>query len=320
MYAFLSGPPFELQWTKVMLVLHVLEASPTLTSVKLGRIITSYNPAQSYPVVSLPALEFLWIQDNVEFCNELLRHIIISPTIRITLYGLGISSGADIVNLLIPVRRHLRAPAASVLRCLQINASESRGTRTHFMISGFSAAAVPNPLEYDRAAILMNTHPTTEHALRQIMTKILKALPCAMITHLDCRSTTQLTTTSWKTAIRLLPAPRGGVYPPLRHVHLYAYVWKRRGDDEIDIVPPVLEALRNLLHARHARGTPLPVLEIQEPIPSLNMEEEEWEALFELVGRLIRDGEVYDPPARRQPEEYKWRVAWQLEHPDDPES
>ncbi|KAJ6564731.1 hypothetical protein B0H19DRAFT_1141815 [Mycena capillaripes] len=319
-------------------ILSVLKASPTLTYLKLGRVISSQNPLQSYPAVTLPLLDFLWIQDDVEFCDLLLRHVIIPPTARLSVYGLGIRSGADIADFLIPLRKHVRAPTAPSLRCLQVDASGTQGTRTHFMLSTFTPAAAPDRLEYDKSTFLLNTHPTTEHFLREIMTKVLNVLPCATITHLDCRSATHITVRSWKTAIAHLPSLEmiytwansaatnvftalaelseglQGAYPPLRHIHLYASVWKTRDDDE-DIVAPMLHALRQLLRARHERGTPLEVLEIEEQMSSLNMEETEWEALFELVERFLRDAEVYDPPATRE-----WIRQLRLAHPSDSDS
>ncbi|KAJ7210085.1 hypothetical protein GGX14DRAFT_565874 [Mycena pura] len=323
-------------------LLSLLEASsPTLTHVKLAGLLADPLSLQSYSIVSLPVMEFLWIQDNVALCNQLLRHLILPPTARILVYGYGIRSGPDIADLLVPIRKHVRSPAATTLRCLQFNSSDSRGTPANFMVCAFTAVTAPNMLEYDKANFTVNSHPTTENTLRQIMSKVLKALPSATITHLDCRCATQLTVTSWKAAIALLPALEmiyifvnsaatklftalvelsecGGVYPPLRHIHLHAFVWKHRSDEDNDVVTPVLDALRLFLRTRHARGTPLEVLEIEEEVPSLAMREEEWEALFELVGRFIRDGSVYDPPALRREYE-QWRLEWLAEHPDESE-
>ncbi|KAJ7891899.1 hypothetical protein B0H14DRAFT_3693883 [Mycena olivaceomarginata] len=297
------------------------------TFTKLARLISSNALEQLHPPASLPVLESIWIQDDVELCTALLRHIKIPPTARICVYGLGIETGADIAPFLVPVRAHVRAPGAPTLRCVQLNAGES-----NFMVSSFTVTTAPNVLEYDSGHFIVNTHPANEHALRGIMTKVLKALPCATITHLDCRSATHLTVPSWKTAIALLPAlemmytfvnvgatrlftalveltenPRKAVYPLLRHIHLYAFIW---GDDDTDTVTPVLDALRLLLTTRQARGTPLPILEITDQGASLNLPEAEWEALFEQVEKFIRDGNVYDPPAlRREYEEFSPPVA-----------
>ncbi|KAJ7822974.1 hypothetical protein B0H14DRAFT_3470342 [Mycena olivaceomarginata] len=279
-------------------VLSLLESSPTLTYLKLARLISSNALEQLHPPASLPVLESIWIQDDVELCTALLRHIKIPPTARICVYGLGIETGADIAPFLVPVRAHVRAPGAPTLRCVQLNAGES-----NFMVSSFTVTTAPNVLEYDSGHFI-----------------VLKALPCATITHLDCRSATHLTVPSWKTAIALLPALEmmytfvNAVYPLLRHIHLYAFIW---GDDDTDTVTPVLDALRLLLTTRQARGTPLPILEITDQGASLNLPEAEWEALFEQVEKFIRDGNVYDPPAlRREYEEF--RRQWQEDHPDEP--
>ncbi|KAJ7653905.1 hypothetical protein DFH06DRAFT_1203180 [Mycena polygramma] len=317
-------------------LLSVLNASPALTRVKLGRGIASQNPTQSYRVVSLPHLGILWIQEDVEICNALLRHVTIPPTARVSIYGLGIRSGSNITDLLVPLRKHVRAPSAPTLRCLRIDAPGS-----YFMLTAFTAALAPN-LEHEAEAFLVNTHPPTDNLLRQIMSKVLKALPCTNITYLDCRSATAITITTWKAALALLPAletvytsasegavrlftalaelsdasPRGGVWPPLRRVHMYAHIWRRIEDGNVDIVTPVLDALRLLLHARQARGTPLEVLEIEEQANSLGMAEAEWEALFELVGRFVRNGEDYDPPRMRR-EFAEWQRQLLLEDPSN---
>ncbi|KAJ7312616.1 hypothetical protein DFH08DRAFT_973393 [Mycena albidolilacea] len=286
-------------------VLSLLESSPALTYLKLARLISSNALEQLRPPASLPVLESIWIQDDVELCTALLRHIKIPPPLA--------STGADIAPFLVPVRAHVRASGAPTLRCVQLNAGES-----NFMVSTFTVTTAPNVLEYDSGHFIVNTHPANEHALRGIMTKVLKALPCATITHLDCRSATHLAVSSWKTAIALLPAlemmytfvnvgatrlftalveltenPRKAVYPLLRHIHLYALIW---GDDDTDTAPSVLDALRLLLTTRQARGTPLPILEITDQGASLNLPEAEWEA-----------------------SEYEeFRRQWQEDHPDDP--
>ncbi|KAJ7611411.1 hypothetical protein DFH06DRAFT_1485299 [Mycena polygramma] len=317
-------------------LLSVLNASPALTRVKLGRVVASQNPTQSYRVVSLPHLEILWIQEDVEICNALLRHVTIPPTTRVSIYGLGIRSGSNITDLLVPLRKHVRAPSAPTLRCLRIDAPGS-----YFMLTAFTVALVLN-LEHEAEAFLVNTHPPTDNLLRQIMSKVLKALPCTNITYLDCRSATAITITSWKAALALLPALetvytsasegavrlftalaelsdaslRGGVWPPLRRVHMYAHIWRRIEDGNVDIVTPVLDALRLLLRARQACGTPLEVLEIEEQANSLGMAEAEWEALFELVGRFVRNGEDYDPPRMRR-EFAEWQRQLLLEDPSN---
>ncbi|KAJ7607632.1 hypothetical protein DFH06DRAFT_1486478 [Mycena polygramma] len=319
-------------------LLSVLEASPALTRVKLGRVIVSHSSTQSYRLVSLPRLERLCIQEKVEFCNLLLRQVTIPPTARVSIYGLGIESGSDITDLLVPLRKHVRAPSAPTLRCLRIDAPGS-----HLMLSAFTAAAAPNvEVQREAESFLVNTHPPTENLLCEIMGMVLKALPCSNITYLDCRSATAITITSWKAALALLPALEtvstsasegavrlftalaqlsnasliGGMWPPLRRVHMYAHIWRRIEDGNVDIVTPVLDALRLLLHARQARGTPLEVLEIEEQANSLGMAEAEWEALFELVGRFVRNGEEYDPPRMRR-EFAEWQRQLLLEDPSN---
>ncbi|KAJ6626207.1 hypothetical protein B0H10DRAFT_547873 [Mycena sp. CBHHK59/15] len=302
-------------------LLSVLQACPGLRDLKLGSVLFPMDPLESYPVVSLPLLECIWLHDDVERCTEILRHVAIPAAARVCVYGLGIRTGRDVMDILIPLRKHVRAPSAPTLRCIQLDCTE--GSRTNFMVSAFTQTSAPSVLDTN-AAFMINTHPTNEHTLRQIMTKTLKALPCHTITHLDTRLATHLTATSWRGALALLPAlemaymfvnngavkflqalcedlesPKGTVGPRLRHLHMYAYVWKRNTDAP-DVVPPVLDALRQLLILLHARGTPLEVLEVDEQQGCLGMDESEWEALFGLVGKFIRNDRVYNPIQRRR--------------------
>ncbi|KAJ7615936.1 hypothetical protein FB45DRAFT_801558 [Roridomyces roridus] len=312
-------------------ILSVLESSPALTSLKLGRVLTEQIVHQPHHAVSLPLLESLWVQDEVQFCTPLIQHLVIPPTARIIIYTLGVQTGSDITHLLVLIRKHIRAPGASTIRWLQLEAHGSPSTPpSHLRMAAFSSESVPDALAFDDASLAINAHPTTGLALRQIMSKILKALPVSTITHLDCRSASHLSVTSWKYALALLPAlesiylfvnngalqlfgalteltetpktPSAGFPSSLKHIHLLAYVYKLRDDAE-DFVPSVLEALRRLLDARVAAGTPFPLLDIDEGGDGLKMSAVEWEALFEKVGKMRKHGYVFDPPAMRRKRE-----------------
>jgi hypothetical protein len=151
------------------------------------------------------------------------------------------------------------------------------------------------------------------------MVKVFKAFPCQYITHLDVRSPTHLTVTSWKAAFRLLPMLEmvylqsnvgasdvlralreiHGYGPAERHryprvisIHLLVIVWQEPQDGIIDAM---LSSLWEFLELRHAQGMPLEVLEIDERVGSLEMGEER-EMLFRLIGqRMVRNGAVYNP-------------------------
>ncbi|KAJ6629589.1 hypothetical protein B0H10DRAFT_2208549 [Mycena sp. CBHHK59/15] len=164
---------------------------------------------------------------------------------------------------------------------------------TNFMVSTFTATSAANVLEYNKATFLIKMHPSTEDFLRQIMTKSSK--PCTMITHLDCRAMTHLTVVSWKVVLMLLPTLemltevlRSSAHPPLWHIHIYLYMWKR-SKDMSDIMAPVLTPLQQLLSVCHLHGMLLNVLEIDKQLVSLEMDEDMWEALFGTGGEFYSE-------------------------------
>ncbi|KAJ7612614.1 hypothetical protein FB45DRAFT_939396 [Roridomyces roridus] len=307
-------------------ILDVLEASPGLTYIRLARVLTRQVLVGETRVVSLPNLGVLWIQDDVEICASFIRHISVAPTAHLLLYGYGIQTGGDVTDLLIPVRKHVRGPSAPAIRCLQLDASGEgnlpNSPPQHLRICASTAPGEPNSLKTKSAYISVNSHPNTGHALRQILSKVLKALPSHTVTHLECRSARHFSVASWKTALALLPsleviyafadygaerlfhtltelteAPKPGVGFPvnLRHVHLRVYVWEAR-DDEEDmrvIAANVLTALKRLLAVRVAAESPLGLLEIEEGGSGVVVSEEEWRELSEQVGSLTRNGYPY---------------------------
>ncbi|KAJ7616543.1 hypothetical protein FB45DRAFT_230222 [Roridomyces roridus] len=316
-------------------ILSVLEASPALTDLKLNLVLTSGMFIATRPAVTLPLLEFVWIREPVELCTELLRHLVIPPTTRLAVYGLGIDTGRDIGELLVLVRKHIRQPASPAIRCLQLD-SKATGTPpgTHLRISALTATTLPDPLSDEQSAsFTVNTHPQTSNALRQILNKVFKTLPYTAITHFDTSGATNFSVTSWKAAFALLPAlemiysfagkgpgvvtmfdalraltqtpqtstsaPSDGFLPHLRHIHMRAYVWRERGSEE-DPVAGLWDALERLVDARIAAGSKLAVLEIDERGEGLNLSDAQLQVLFDRVGQLIRDGHDYDPVAFRK--------------------
>jgi hypothetical protein len=53
--------------------------------------------------------------------------------------------------------------------------------------------ALPDQVDFTKTSLVsINSHPHNEHMLRQIMSNMLKAYPCDVITHLDAREATHL--------------------------------------------------------------------------------------------------------------------------------
>jgi hypothetical protein len=189
-------------------------------------------------------------------------------------------------------------------------------TIPNFMISTYPVPRAPDVFD-DVPAFGINSHPANEHALRQIMAKVMKAIPCDSITHLDARAAAHLTVTSWKTTLSLLPSletlyiylnnaavnlafalleiAESPKYTSrrLRRIELLVFNWHR--EDETDRVAPVRVALERLLRVWQCADCTLETLEIDERFGSLNMDESEWEMFSGLVGTLIRNGEIYIP-------------------------
>jgi hypothetical protein len=151
------------------------------------------------------------------------------------------------------------------------------------------------------------------------MAKIFKLFPCASITHLDCRTAMHLTLTSWREALVRLPAletvyigvnigatrlllallesveKANGRYPPLRCIYFSTPISTRGGSAGTEPVAPVFAALEDLLGVLFSRGIPLERLEINEQGGPLDIEEENWDALSQLVGTLIRNNDRHAP-------------------------
>jgi hypothetical protein len=160
----------------------------------------------------------------------------------------------------------------------------------------------------------------SDTSLPHIITEILGMLADLHpgITHLDCRSTgtaPQLTTLkAWKTALTLLPALEivyippnvtairvlqalsqlietpavGDTSPCLREIRITGLSDK----EGFNAMPLVLNGLRQLLLFLHAQGTPLERLEVSEKSTGLEVDEEGWKSLSQLVGTLVRNNDV----------------------------
>ncbi|KAJ6538106.1 hypothetical protein B0H19DRAFT_1181723 [Mycena capillaripes] len=298
--------------TTILELLSMLEASPALTYLQLQNVIIPSPTA--CPTVSLPLLESIYLQDGPESCNQFLRHIVFPPSAQLSVMAWNIRRGSELVDLLVPIRQHLRAPSAPAVHLLQLQSTAvSPEVRPNLTVRTYTAVSEGNILDDAKSLFHIQTYPETDNLLRQIMAKILKTLSCASITHLDCRSATHLTLMSWKAVLDRLPAlekvylgmnisatrffnalaelteKSTGAYPPVRYISLVA----SEGRDEI---PSILVALRVLLSVRHIHGVPIERLELDE---SLEIEEDSLAPISELVRIFVGDEEVHAPLARR---------------------
>ncbi|KAJ7248670.1 hypothetical protein C8J57DRAFT_1189459 [Mycena rebaudengoi] len=309
-------------------LLSMLERSPELKTLSLHGVIPApiRELDDQYPVVSLSTLEHMSLRANVDNCAVLLSRLVLPSTTRMYLLPLGIATGDDVRDLLIPIRKRIRAAGAPIPALLKINCS----TGSQRGISYFSASisvdtALPDQLDFTKTSLVsINSHPHTDHALRQIMTKMLKAYPCDAITHLDAREATHLTAALWKPALQLLPrletiyllaneaatnlgkallaakpgAPGAGV-SRLRSIRLHVFSWPDPAE-QAPIIAAAAATLETLIHACHANGTPLERFEVVGRSRLFPLSEEQWELLFEIVGTIIRDERVYNPIEMRE--------------------
>lgn len=180
-------------------LLALLQSSPDLHTLKLDMVVAPGAPARPQPV-ALPHLELLHLWDLVKQCEDLLDNIIFPPTTRLKLFPQGVANGATIRDILVPVRKHVRARGAPIPLSLVLEAPPAGKS---LWIAIYAEAFSNVGFEY-KALVLITSHPASAPAQRQIITKVLKAFP-QTITHLDA-SEANLTIRTWKSVCALLPA------------------------------------------------------------------------------------------------------------------
>ncbi|KAJ7272199.1 hypothetical protein C8J57DRAFT_1507048 [Mycena rebaudengoi] len=191
--------------TEIPTFTHLLPTLGMLTGLKhleLARIIPPIPIQRQAPQISLPLLECLALYDNLESCRTLLANVILAPSTRLRLHASDITSENWMAAILVSVRLHVRTPPAPVLKLLQIRCSlaDYGETLDSLAISGHTV-----PFD-DDTPIHLGTKPRSDDSHRQIVTEVLRAIPCDSITHLDTRYASQRTSTgSWKAAPSFLP-------------------------------------------------------------------------------------------------------------------
>jgi hypothetical protein len=296
--ALTGGPDTRVAPLAFHVLLGILQSSPALEILKLDMMVDS-DAQERGLAVKLPRLNFLYVRDFLLHCENLVANIIFPPSARLHLYPQGIYGGADIREILIPVHKHLRAPGAPLPAVLVLSAP--RDASTHFSASCFLNEADYRTFDFD-GLFLINTHPTNAPGLRQILVKVLKALPSHAITYLNA-GMAWLTSSTWKAALALLPGLEkvqlrvgdGGttfckaaleVGFSLRGIIIIT-PFTPHDVEEADEMVPFLDALTRLLQAYHASGKPLQHLHVKDFTRSKG--DERWPELRGLVGTLDVD-------------------------------
>ncbi|KAJ6528214.1 hypothetical protein DFH09DRAFT_1285537 [Mycena vulgaris] len=295
-----------------------LQSSSDLRTLELEHVVEWSESAHVHPVVHLPLLQALILRDDAAPCTQSLRHVAFPASARISITAIDIHAGRDITPILVPLRRHLRADGAVVLRLLQIvSPILDDYTVTTLRLAAYASTSAPDPSDYGGtgAGVHLLCIPTKERYVRQIATKVLHALPAEHITHLDARSAAHLTPTSWAVVLALLPnahtvylrldpaAPNLATAlrqmappnrcPRIRTVHFAAESTDWMAVEELSGALRARDALIDLLVFWKEHGTALMHLDVVEDTETAVMAEK-WEVLAGVVGRLTRNGLVYE--------------------------
>ncbi|KAK7053563.1 F-box domain-containing protein [Favolaschia claudopus] len=306
-------------------LLDMLAASPLLRYLKLHRICPAPIPEQFYPTIDLPELASLTLQDPENRCQALIEHLHFPLHASLNLFPHGLHSGADIRDILVPIRRRLRSPGVPAPLLLKLYRTREAQCATSF----HNTTTPPDLLSRlnMECPLSMNCHPSTEHNLRQMLTKLIKAVPSNFITHLDGRETYSMRPATWHTVIRLLPSletihllsNRGAVscitalqqialmdsdrrrtFPELHRLHIIVF----RLDSGDNAVTDTLTALEEFFQLEPAVGTFLKTVEFvdsQDVLCDGGPLDAKLQHMFALTkADIIVNGEIYDPIQREK--------------------
>ncbi|KAJ7186410.1 hypothetical protein C8R46DRAFT_935491 [Mycena filopes] len=320
-------------------LLGMLASCPELRILKLESIIPLPIPEQHDPVVELPALTWLRLLDDITACTALLTHLRIPASATVHLLPYGIFNGADVRDILVPIRKHTRGLGAQAISLLQIDCYRTGVNSPYCTLAMFADTQPHDFLEYtqEHCAFSLNCHPSTGSALRQILTKVLNAVPAHLITHLDARNLSYPGEASWKVLIQLLPAldtvylrvnsstvhcvhaltqletfdPQSRRSPLVQRLHVFIVSQPEPGDDTL---ADLLTALEEYFVVHNEKLNPFGALEFDDSRHVLGRAELQLqlERLFPLMGnRILWNDQVYDPVKRKE-KMAKMREEWTL--------
>ncbi|KAK7017671.1 F-box domain-containing protein [Favolaschia claudopus] len=315
-------------------LLDMLRSCPGLRTLELALLCPYPEREQSYTVVDLPSLYRLQLRDPVTRCEGLLNHLRIPPQALIHLLPHGLHAGSDIRELLLPLRKHTRSPGAPTPLMFKIDRPNGYCT-----VSFLKTTKLPEPFDHDNLDITLslNSHPSSEGTLRQMLTKVLKAVPCEGITHLDGRKGYDVGTATWRSIIPLLPA-LDEVYLQLnkgavnfvsamslhlesiietnlrpRHIRLlHIQLFRLEGGDTIlaDLLEALMQYYLDELQRRRGAGNEYgdegfagpEILEFEDRQYVLTGSHEEiLKRVFALkMGDIVWNGKIYDPVERQK--------------------
>ncbi|KAJ7772178.1 hypothetical protein B0H16DRAFT_1714391 [Mycena metata] len=170
----------------------MLELCPQLKTLQLNRVLPQDVDYPGRPAVHLSHLTSIDLRDHAVLCCIVLKHLKFPLDAQVLVYSHRVRTGMDARQILVPIRRHLRAPTTPKPSILMIEcyASSNPTVPANCMIS-----------------TLRGTTPSDfEHHLRQTLSKVVKAVAFEHITHLGVRMAPYLTQCSHRWLLERFPA------------------------------------------------------------------------------------------------------------------
>ena len=291
--------------------------------------------------VELPKLQRVSLSGHVDDCSALLSIMAMPGTAVMKIIPLGLWSGAEAREMLIHIRKHFRQERAQVIRSFKMHT----GNDSDFLPMVAYADYARHYLYVDGvdSLLFLCAQPANENSRRQILTKVLKALPTTSLTHLDMSDVDAFPLTTWKVPLSLLPSLHfvsiradatsavtffrtlldhfddyllGRGFPSLRHIcldctHIRGF-WK--GEERAEAIARGKEALAlafQLLTRVKEAGRPLNVFELHQAWDIT--ESRTTRRLYRLVcEKLINDDRVYDPEWKEKVRKMRLELATEL--------
>ncbi|KAF7303501.1 F-box domain-containing protein [Mycena indigotica] len=254
-------------------LLSILRECPELVELQLDCVLMPGTP-ELYSVVHLQRLTLLHLRDSCFFIEDILNYVVFPGNTRLSLFPLGINDGSDIRALLVPIRLHLRSPLspAPEVMSFSVPKSEDGGVISNFKIDFDTAANHARGFSDALQPLLgLNSHPPTARSLRQILAKIMHAVPTQRVTHLSAEIAHDISAKTWALALTHLPSlERVDIFlensaaqlcqalaglkkaPPLRLIHVSDFT--HGPDEDKSYVAPFLGELKTLLQKHRDAG------------------------------------------------------------------
>ncbi|KAJ7057646.1 hypothetical protein C8F01DRAFT_320270 [Mycena amicta] len=150
-------------------LLALLSACPELIDVALD-VAVAPERRDLYSTIRLPRLERLMLREQPRTLQDLLHFVLVPGTTRLDLQPIGVKSGLDIRDLLVPVRKHLRAQTALPPRSITFSVPEPAPNEPvkYFLIELNHKQTSPDYFA-DGPLFSITSHPDTGRLVKQIL-------------------------------------------------------------------------------------------------------------------------------------------------------